>query len=906
MLPVFRYHVSVMSASFVMLYLCEAAYVADSPASLTAAAAPDVVVTRSVSPPQPPRTPPNPNLRPPGQRGRRQTKLHVIALATCSGEIGLERMLRSAEAAGIVVRLLGLDSSDSQVSAPKLKALARFLERMWPTRVENGGERDLDVVLLVDAFDALFSPTASADHLLERFAAIGWPVVTAATSGAVSSSTKSVADSADSPNGCVGAPTCSSSPPLLDAGIVIGEVEALRGLLARHSWHDATSDTSWWNRVRTREPASVHVDGTWQIFASPDRSLYAADVHYHVGADDFSSAQLRLREGDAVQALHPNGSVVAEPLVLHFPGRFSSDDGLFGPAYRALFPETFSASQFRRRRRQPPLHRHLREPSTVQKVRQVCGVERRLPNANDDRSAAGSDGNDGSVLPLQQPRWAREQAAAEMEAAGRVGPGGFFGIPLREGPWRCTASSVWNERQAALCSGNGQEIVVDQVYVANLDSRTDRIRALQKELREHGLRAVRFPSVRGDGIPETEQERHKRTAHRTLPPGHLGCFFTHVALWREVAKKGWDVAWILEDDATFFPEELRTLPQRLEELRRVDREWHFAYTGRNPVEVSQALLLHEGVFKHWPDRRDQRRSAHVVDPGISEGLWGYLLSARGASVLVETFGEMLRTGIEYDVDFALHLERPRSVLRMYAFEPSLSGQRVEDSYSDTSAISRGRKRLLLGHQFLRAHALEEAESRLQGAVADLGGKGDLWEQEATRYLAAARAQLSKVAGDRASSEAEAGFRAAAALAERPDADPKEIRGTLADFCHFMTSQNRFQEAATLCQRSLDLSTRDGSLEGECTALEYLAILSHRRGKLGSAERFFRRAVEVTSRGVAGLRSCSVFTNLCVFLRSAGRRAEAEDACERCVALGHGLHATEILRQIRAETSASKK
>jgi len=266
---------------------------------------------------------------------------------------------------------------------------------------------------------------------------------------------------------------------------------------------------------------------------------------------------------------------------------------------------------------------------------------------------------------------------------------------------------------------------------------------------------------------------------------------------------------------------------------------------------------------------------------------------------VPIFEEMVTRGIEADVDLALHLQRPRQALRMYAFEPVLSGQAAEDSFSDTSEISFGRKQLLLGHQFLAGQRFAEATVRLRAAAGAL--EEVAWEQEALRYLAASLAKQSTRPGDGASREAEAGFRRAAALAEGAPAASTALPGTLADLCHFLSTQHRFLEATQLCHRSLRLSQEAGNADAECSASEYLGMAHHLQGDLARAEHAFRRAVRLP--GLKPQRRCNAYTNLCVFLWNLGRRAEAEAACQRCAATGQGLHTAEILRAIRAEASA---
>lgn len=53
-------------------------------------------------------------------------------------------------------------------------------------------------------------------------------------------------------------------------------------------------------------------------------------------------------------------------------------------------------------------------------------------------------------------------------------------------------------------------------------------------------------------------------------------------VWQDIVDKKHKVAWILEDDALFH-EDIRNMEALLRELRRVDKRWHFCYTGRLSV-----------------------------------------------------------------------------------------------------------------------------------------------------------------------------------------------------------------------------------------------------------------------------------------------------------------------------------
>eukprot|EP00927_Polykrikos_kofoidii_P071657 TRINITY_DN67910_c0_g1_i1.p1 TRINITY_DN67910_c0_g1~~TRINITY_DN67910_c0_g1_i1.p1 ORF type:complete len:937 (+),score=126.91 TRINITY_DN67910_c0_g1_i1:157-2967(+) len=616
--------------------------------------------------------------------------------------------------------------------------------------------------------------------------------------------------------------------PYLNSGLILARAGALLDIFNRYPFTDPVDDQAYFGRIWLNEK------GRGVVLVDSARRLFACP---------FRSVAVSRDNGAASEQPAPS-----EDILLHAAGHVSA----LGPGGDIL---------------SEPLFLHFNGPS-----RSLMEVSYK---ALFPKSFRGSS---------SQPH----EAASGI---GRVAPGDFVGMPLREGPWRCTAPLVWDESQAALCHGGS--VLLDQVFVINLDRRPDRMRNVVGELKRYGLRAVRFPAVSGDAISVEEQARHDRSALRGIPKGHLGCFFSHLAVWKEVVRRRWNRVLILEDDAIFVTKEIMNFPERIQDLERVDPNWQFVYAGRNPVEVSRALLLNEGLLSHWPARRDKRLSPHLVDPGTSEGLWGYLISLAGATTLVPHFDEMLVRGITYDVDLSLHLEGPRQSLRMYAIEPPLVRQREADDFSDTSGIARGRKQLLLGHQYLQGGRFAEAETRLREAVQSMANsreKGEesitgslIWLQEAKRYLAAARSRQSANVGDAAAQESEAFFREAADIAsDRRGPAARAFAGTLSDLCYFLVTQSRFEEARGLCLRSLDVAAQANRPEDSCAAHGYLGILHEQVGRMIEAEGSFRAAVAVGEKLQVGRsRLCSDLSNLCIFLKARGRVAEAGDACSRC-------------------------
>ncbi|HLW80246.1 MAG TPA: glycosyltransferase family 25 protein, partial [Terriglobia bacterium] len=104
-----------------------------------------------------------------------------------------------------------------------------------------------------------------------------------------------------------------------------------------------------------------------------------------------------------------------------------------------------------------------------------------------------------------------------------------------------------------------------KAVVINLDRRPDRWEGVVRRLHAAGIRRFeRFPAVDGSTV-DTDNNRlvSKRAAreidqhppdHRWPSRGGLGCFLSHVSVWREFDRHpGLKSLWVFEDDARPTP-----------------------------------------------------------------------------------------------------------------------------------------------------------------------------------------------------------------------------------------------------------------------------------------------------------------------------------------------------------------
>lgn len=378
--------------------------------------------------------------------------------------------------------------------------------------------------------------------------------------------------------------------------------------------------------------------------------------------------------------------------------------------------------------------------------------------------------------------------------AGRVADTAkVHGTALARGRWQC-AKGVVPDTQAALCrQGAPREVLVDQVYVINLAKRADRWTSVVEEMKAKDVRAVRFDAIDGSKISDFEYAIFTEKNLRKLTKGLVGNQISHVRVWQDIADREHGRALILEDDAVFEPD-FNMLDERIAELEAHDPNWHFVYTGRLSVGETRLLLKDEGVLGHFPARDDRRVSEHVVDPGASEGMWGYMVSAAGARAMIAAY---TAAGMLFDVDLVIHMPIIRDKLRMYAFDPVLSSFNESDAYSDDSNSKTGLNLLKRANKMVAAQKYHEAIERYRQALAlGLPPNEITWAHTNLGFL------LDLTDGDRA--QAHRHFELAL---QQTEIDAAQRSDTLGNFCYFLFRQGRLQEAKQRCSEGLALTPK---------------------------------------------------------------------------------------------------
>ena len=100
------------------------------------------------------------------------------------------------------------------------------------------------------------------------------------------------------------------------------------------------------------------------------------------------------------------------------------------------------------------------------------------------------------------------------------------------------------------------------IWLINLDDSVKRRLEMEERLSRLGLSYVRFSAVDGSKkigqlgpqVPQVDFKAFRRNMGRDSLPGDIGCYFSHLGVWRELVDSDYPAGLVLEDDVVFHDE----------------------------------------------------------------------------------------------------------------------------------------------------------------------------------------------------------------------------------------------------------------------------------------------------------------------------------------------------------------
>lgn len=167
----------------------------------------------------------------------------------------------------------------------------------------------------------------------------------------------------------------------------------------------------------------------------------------------------------------------------------------------------------------------------------------------------------------------------------------------------------------------------DEIYMINLERRTERREKMEKSFMELGLDYTYVAAIDGKTLtdevliqkgiklmPEYVDPYHKRP----MTAGEIGCFLSHYSIWQKIVENNQEYVLVLEDDLRFEPYFNLRAESLLKEAQEIGG-WDLIYFGRKRLQDDEEYL---------------EESQNFVKVRYSYWTLGYVLTLAGAKKLL--------------------------------------------------------------------------------------------------------------------------------------------------------------------------------------------------------------------------------------------------------------------------------
>ncbi|RNI32923.1 glycosyltransferase family 25 protein [Rufibacter immobilis] len=231
----------------------------------------------------------------------------------------------------------------------------------------------------------------------------------------------------------------------------------------------------------------------------------------------------------------------------------------------------------------------------------------------------------------------------------------------------------------------------DKIYVITLHRANDRHAHIQKELKGlnyeffYGKDKKEFSlaELNAAGIyDEALAKKHHRYG-KPMPPGMVGCSWSHRLIYEDIIMHRYQQVLILEDDVVLDTQNLALLPEVFVEL---PNDWELFYFGFALHEVPPANaplkklfyhLIHSlGLLKHTHtairNLYPKQISKHIYKSGYHDCTHAYALTYSAAKKLAE-----LQTPISFFPDHLLAYAATNELVKAYLVLPKIINQQYQ-------------------------------------------------------------------------------------------------------------------------------------------------------------------------------------------------------------------------------------
>lgn len=159
------------------------------------------------------------------------------------------------------------------------------------------------------------------------------------------------------------------------------------------------------------------------------------------------------------------------------------------------------------------------------------------------------------------------------------------------------------------------------IYIINLDRSPERLNKIKPQC--EGLNCIRISAI--DGSQINKNDYNQILKKKNMTPNTMACFLSHIKCLNEFMKTQQDYIIVIEDDVKLDKNIIQKLYKIKRELTNIRDEVDLLFLGGTRVcgvKYSESLI-----------------KPIQTNPNCNAGTFGYLLSRRGAQIILDKFNE---------------------------------------------------------------------------------------------------------------------------------------------------------------------------------------------------------------------------------------------------------------------------
>lgn len=171
------------------------------------------------------------------------------------------------------------------------------------------------------------------------------------------------------------------------------------------------------------------------------------------------------------------------------------------------------------------------------------------------------------------------------------------------------------------------------IFIINLAKDTIKKEYMEKHLMDNGLSPVFIDAIYGENLTKDELEqcynnkRAKVILGRSMGKNEIGCFLSHLSIYRKMIDDKIEHALILEDDIEINPE----LGNIINSIMKLSGPWQIILLGHH----SQSSRNIPTPESRWGKISLQGRFTLCRPCDLAQGAYGYLINLSGAKQLIK-------------------------------------------------------------------------------------------------------------------------------------------------------------------------------------------------------------------------------------------------------------------------------